>query len=233
MILGKVCTRACGFCNVEKATPSQIDFTEPRRIADAVKSLNLSYVVITSVTRDDLFDGGASVFVETINAIRSSLPQCRIELLIPDLKGSGTALQTILDANPDVLSHNIETVPSLYPSVRPEANYKRSLDILAMTAEYGVTAKSGIMLGLGEGRDEILSVMHDLRASGCSILTLGQYLQPRKANIPVDRYYHPDEFDEYQREALRLGFSFVAAGPLVRSSYQAGLSRLPPHTSKN
>ncbi len=221
LILGNLCTRGCLFCNIPKGKPKGIDTGEPDRVASAVAALKLSYAVITSVTRDDLPDGGSSVFAETIRSIRSSSPHCRIEVLIPDFQGSETALQTVLDALPDVLNHNLETVPSLYARVRPQADYHRSLQLLSRARKRGVVTKTGLMLGLGEGREELIAVMGDLREIGCSILTLGQYLQPGKNHLPVEKYYHPDEFAGLHEQALSMGFRHVVAGPLVRSSYHA------------
>ncbi len=221
LILGNLCTRGCLFCNIPKGTPHGIDTGEPDRVASAVTALKLSYAVITSVTRDDLPDGGSSLFAETIRAIRSSSPHCRIEVLIPDFQGSETALRTVLEALPDVLNHNLETVPSLYVRVRPQADYRRSLELLSRARKQGVVTKTGLMLGLGEGRGELIAVMGDLRETGCSILTLGQYLQPGKNHLPVEKYYHPDEFAGLREQALSMGFRHVVAGPLVRSSYHA------------
>jgi lipoic acid synthetase len=222
MILGNVCTRSCGFCNVTKGTPSGFDYNEPERVAQAVRTLGLAYAVVTSVTRDDLLDGGASLFAETITSIRDKSPGCRVEVLIPDFQGSEKALQVVLNAKPDVLNHNLETVPILYTRVRPQADYDRSLGVIKRSSEFGLVTKTGLMLGLGEKIGEILNVMHDLRAADCSILTLGQYLQPGKNHLKVQKYYHPDEFITLRKQALSLGFSYVAAGPLVRSSYHAG-----------
>ncbi len=221
MILGNICTRNCRFCGVPKGSPQGLDLDEPNRVADAVASLHLKYAVITSVTRDDLADGGSSLFAATIKAIRMKRPGCRVEVLIPDFKGSESSLGTVLDASPDVLNHNIETVPALYPIVRPQADYQRSLALLASARAYGALTKTGLMLGLGETHDEIRSVMLDLRKVDCSILTLGQYLQPGKYHLPVEKYYCPDEFAALRDEAKAMGFQYVAAGPLVRSSYHA------------
>ncbi len=222
MILGNVCTRGCRFCGVPRGIPQGPDLDEPNRVARAVAYLRLNYAVITSVTRDDLIDGGASVFAETIRAIRKESPGCSIEVLVPDFKGSEHALATVLDSAPDVLNHNIETVPALYPMVRPQADYRRSLELLARAKQLGSVAKSGLMLGLGETLDEVRSVMHDLHDAGCSLLTLGQYLRPGKNHLPVLKYYRPDEFVALRDEAMRMGFNHVASGPLVRSSYRAG-----------
>ncbi len=222
MILGDICTRGCRFCNVHQGVPEGLDTDEPNRVADAVSMLKLNYVVITSVTRDDLPDGGASMFAETITAIRSKMHDCRVEVLIPDFQGSEASLKSVLEAKPDVLNHNLETVPSLYPRVRPQAGYRRSLEVLSRAATHGAVAKTGLMLGLGEGIDEVLAVMNDVRQIGCSVLTLGQYLQPGRRHLPVEKYYHPDEFAELRGRALAMGFRHVVAGPLVRSSYHAG-----------
>jgi len=221
LILGNICTRNCGFCNIPKGTPKGLDPDEPERVAHAVAVLNLKYAVITSVTRDDLNDGGAMMFAETMRAIRRRSPGCRIEVLIPDFQGSEWSLRTVLDADPSVLNHNIETVPSLYSRVRPQADYSRSLELLCRARSWGAVTKTGLMLGLGESRQELMAVMHDLREADCSILTLGQYLQPSRERLPVRKYYHPDEFEELRERALDLGFLHIAAGPRVRSSYHA------------
>ncbi len=221
LILGNRCTRNCGFCTVPKGNPGPADLDEPRRVAEAVSALGLRYAVVTSVTRDDLHDGGASLFAGTIRAIRSASPGCRIEVLIPDFQGSEAALTTVLSAGPDVLNHNLETVPSLYSRVRPQADYRRSLELLKRAASKGFVTKSGLMLGLGEGREELFHVMQDLRDTGCSILTLGQYLRPGKTHLPVEKYYEPGEFDDFRTHGTNLGFREVVAGPLVRSSYHA------------
>ncbi len=222
MILGNVCSRGCRFCNVPQGAPSGPDHGEPGRVADAVAALHLSYAVVTSVTRDDLPDGGAGIFAETIRSIRGKSPGCRVEVLIPDFQGSFESLRTVLDAFPDVLNHNLETVPSLYPRVRPQADYERSRELLKQAKLCGAVTKSGLMLGLGESLSEVRVVMNDLRMTGCEILTLGQYLQPNKRALSVEKYYHPDEFAQLKNEALGLGFRQVVAGPLVRSSYHAG-----------
>lgn len=223
MILGNVCSRNCRFCNIPQGAPEGLDGDEPNRVAHAVSVLKLNYAVITSVTRDDLVDGGASIFAETIRAIRTQSPDCRIEVLIPDFQGSVSSLRSVLGAFPDVLNHNIETVPSLYPRVRPQADYRRSIELLSYAGKNGATTKTGLMLGLGERSDEVRDVMHDLCEAGCSILTLGQYLRPGKTLLPVEKYYHPDEFTALKDIALALGFRHVVAGPLVRSSYHAEL----------
>ena len=221
LILGNICTRGCRFCNVPKGTPHDLDREEPERVAEAVAELKLRYAVVTSVTRDDLPDGGSSVFAETITAIRSKSPGCRVEVLIPDFQGDHGALRTVLEAKPDVLNHNLETVPSLYSRVRPQADYCRSLELLSRASRFTSQTKTGLMLGLGETKEEIVSLLKDVRTVGCTILTLGQYLQPSKTHLPVEKYYHPDEFEELRALASSLGFRHVVAGPLVRSSYHA------------
>jgi lipoic acid synthetase len=221
MILGTTCTRGCRFCGVPKGRPSPVDDDEPERVAQAVLALNLRYAVVTSVTRDDLPDGGASLFARTIQAIRTSSPGCGVEVLIPDLLGDQDSLKTVLAAKPDILNHNIETVPSLYPSVRPQALYGRSLTLLERARQAGAVTKTGLMLGLGEGTEEVMSVLRDLRKVDCQVLTVGQYLQPGKSHLPVLKFYHPDEFSSIRSDALKMGFRTVIAGPLVRSSYHA------------
>lgn len=223
MILGEVCTRSCRFCAVKKGRPPVYDRDEPRRVAQAVRKLGLRYVVVTSVDRDDLEDGGAHIFAETVRQIRALGGGIGIEVLIPDFRGDERALRSVVDAGPDVLGHNIETVARLYPVARSGAGYARSLRLLgeAKAADGRLTTKSGIMLGLGETRDEILEAMRDLVEAGVDILTLGQYLQPTREHLPVERYYRPEEFGELREYGLSLGFRHVAAGPLVRSSYHA------------
>lgn len=223
MILGKNCTRNCRFCNVTGADPELVDPHEPLNVANAVKDLKLKYVVITSVTRDDIPDGGAQHFADTVNAIRRLNPETRVELLIPDFRGSTEALQKVVDCNPDVIGHNIETVPSLYDKVRPEAVYEQSLEVLSNARKLGYTGKtkSGIMVGLGETEAEVTDVLKDLREHGCQFLTVGQYLAPSKLHVPVAEYIHPDQFIKYKETAMELGFEYVASDPLVRSSYMA------------
>ena len=223
MILGDVCTRACGYCAVSHGRPATLDLEEPARVADAVKRLGLQYVVITSVDRDDLPDGGSSIFAETIRRTRALVPECRIEVLIPDFQGKADQLYTVLDAGPDVLNHNTETVPRLYRMARSGGRYSRTIELLARAHEYAphIPTKSGIMVGLGEEWDEIIQVLRDLRGAGVAILTIGQYLQPTASHLPMARYYHPDEFRELKRIALDMGFGHVESGPLVRSSYHA------------
>jgi lipoic acid synthetase len=221
MILGDICTRSCGFCAVKTGRPAEPDTDEPRRVAAAVAAMTLRHAVITSVNRDELEDGGASMFAETIRAIRRAKPDCTVEVLIPDFQGSEPALQTVLAAAPDILNHNTETVPRLYATVRPQARYDRSLDVLRRTKRAGATTKTGLMAGLGETADEFAAAFADLRRVGCDILTVGQYLQPTREHLPVARYYETREFDVLRERALALGFSHVEAGPLVRSSYHA------------
>lgn len=223
MILGNACTRRCRFCAVSKGVPQPLDYDEPRRVAEAVAALGLRYVVITSVTRDDCEDGGAGVFAMTIRAIREQAPGCRVEVLVPDFRGNPLALERVLAAQPDVLAHNVETVPALYARVRPGADYQRSLALLARARQWWpqMPLKSGLMLGLGETLQEVLQTMRELVASGASILTLGQYLSPSAQHLPVVRFVAPEEFAELARIGYEMGFSRVEAGPLVRSSYHA------------
>ncbi len=224
MILGNICTRACGFCAVPSGKPlgpPQED--EPERVGEAVAKMGLRYAVVTSVNRDDEPDGGAAIFARTISEIRRRVPGCRVEVLIPDFRGVWPALETVLAARPDVLNHNVETVPRLYRQVRKGAIYERSLELLRRAKEFApeIPAKTGMMLGLGESREEVLSALSDLAAQGTDILTLGQYLQPTREHLPIVRYVHPDEFAEYKQLGEQMGFKHVEAGPLVRSSYHA------------
>ena len=223
LILGKICTRNCRFCAVEHGIPAGPDEEEPQRAALAVKNMGLRYVVITSVTRDDLSDGGASHFTRTIREIRSLNRGIKTEVLIPDFKGEIAPLADLLRAQPTVLSHNVETVPGLYAKVRPQADFKRSVDLLEMSRRLdpGIPVKSGFMLGLGETEDEVIRLLQDLREAGCDLLTIGQYLQPRSGLLPVVRYVHPDEFEYYRAKGLEMGFKAIASGPFVRSSYRA------------
>ena len=223
MILGDVCTRACGYCAVPHGMPTELDAAEPARVAHAVASMELQYVVITSVDRDDVTDGGAAIFADTIRAVRAARPACRVEVLIPDFQGLDGSLRTVLDAGPDVLNHNTETVPRLYRLARPGGRYLRSLELLdrARTIAPHIPTKTGLIVGLGEEWDELVQTLTDLRASGVQILTIGQYLRPTEAHLRMVRYYHPDEFAELKRIALDLGFGHVESGPLVRSSYHA------------
>ncbi len=223
MILGDICTRACGFCAVTTGLPTKLDLTEPSRVAAAVKAMGLRHAVITSVNRDELPDGGATIFARTIEAVRRDNPDTTIEVLIPDFKGSQPALETVLAARPAILNHNIETVPRLYKRVRPGANYSQSVELLERTKTLapGVVSKTGVMVGLGEDFGEITDVMKRLSKAGVEVFTIGQYLQPTKDHLPVERFYHPDEFQELKRVGLATGFRHVESGPLVRSSYHA------------
>lgn len=225
LILGNRCTRNCRFCAIDTAAPEPPDQEEPGRLALAVQKLNLPYVVITSVTRDDLPDGGARHFVRTMEEIRSRCPQTQIEILVPDFKGEHEAIQLVCNAHPEMFNHNIETVPRLYDTVRPQASFRRSLTVLEMAAHLGLPVKSGMMLGLGETPKEIEETLMELRAVGCQYLTLGQYLAPSQDHLPVARYIQPREFDEWGRKAKAMGFNAVVAGPLVRSSYRADQMR--------
>jgi lipoic acid synthetase len=222
LILGDTCTRTCGFCAVSKGSPSAPDEAEPGRVADVIRSLGLKYAVITSVTRDDLADGGASIFARTIRAVREGSPQTKIEVLVPDFDGRMEALDVVLEAGPDILNHNLETTESLYPLIRrPVRNYRRSLEVLAAAKRRKALTKSGLMIGLGERQEDVLQTLSDLRQAGCDLLTIGQYLRPSQTNAPVEKYYSPREFDELRDIALDFGFADVAAGPLVRSSFHA------------
>ena len=223
LILGRICTRNCGFCAVEHRSPVPPDEAEPEKLAQAVKKMGLQYVVITSVTRDDLPDGGAFLFAKTIQAIRALDSKIKIEVLIPDFKGDLNSLKDVLKENPDVLNHNIETISRLYHQVRPQADYQRSLDLLRRSKENypHIPTKSGFMLGLGETQEEGLELLRDLRETGCDFLTIGQYLQPRPDRLPVVRFIPPEEFEEYKRIGEEMGFKAVASGPFVRSSFQA------------
>lgn len=223
MILGNVCTRRCGFCAVQKGAPLAVDYDEPRRVAEACEILGLKYAVITSVNRDDRKDGGAELFAQTIRAIRERIPDCRVEVLVPDFQGSQAAMEIVMDAQPDVLNHNTETVPRLYRQVRLGARYERSLEMLEYAKQLrpNIPTKSGMMLGLGETPAEVLSVMRDLHAHRVDILTLGQYLRPSLKHLPILRYVPVEEFAEFKRIGREIGFAHVEAGPLVRSSYHA------------
>ncbi|HEY6308912.1 MAG TPA: lipoyl synthase, partial [Candidatus Angelobacter sp.] len=223
MLLGNLCTRRCGFCAVPKGKPEPLDWDEPRRVAEAVATLGLKHAVVTSVNRDDDNLGGARIFAETIREIRRQAPGCQIEVLIPDFQGHDDCLKTVLEAKPEVLNHNTETVPRLYRAVRSGARYERTLRLLDNVKRFapGMVSKSGVMVGLGETMDELLEVFSDLAARGVDILTVGQYLRPSKDHLPIARYYTPDEFAFLKREALKMGFRHVESGPLVRSSYHA------------
>jgi lipoyl synthase len=224
MILGNICTRACGFCSVPSGKPlGPPEEDEPERVAEAVAKMGLRYTVVTSVNRDDQPDGGAAIFARTISEIRRRVPGCRVEVLIPDFRGEWSALETVLEARPDVLNHNMETVPRLYREVRKGAIYERSLELLRRAKEFSaeIPTKTGMMLGLGETRDEVIAAMSDLAAQHTDILTLGQYMQPDREHLPIIRYVHPDEFAEYKQIGEQMGFKHVESGPLVRSSYHA------------
>jgi lipoic acid synthetase len=221
MILGDICTRSCGFCAVKTGKPLELDLDEPRRVAQAVADLALRHAVVTSVNRDELGDGGAAIFAETIRKIREIHPACTVEVLIPDFKGLHAAQDIVFSARPDILNHNTETVPRLYRPVRPQGKYTWSLELISRAKRAGLVTKSGLMLGLGETIAEVESVMRDLFGYGCDILTLGQYLQPTREHLPVMRFYTPDEFTVLKEKALNLGFRHVESGPLVRSSYHA------------
>jgi lipoic acid synthetase len=221
MILGDICTRSCGFCAVKTGRPIGLDFDEPRRVAEAVARLSLRHCVITSVNRDELADGGAQIFAMTIREIRRRVPSCSIEVLIPDFRGDEQALLTVLAATPEILNHNVETIPRLYRRVRPQANYQQSLELLARAKKHGALTKSGFMLGLGETIDEAKALLRDLRTSAVDIATIGQYLQPTHEHLPVERFVPPQEFAELKAYSMALGFRHIESGPLVRSSYHA------------
>ena len=221
MILGNICTRSCNFCAIQTGRPTELDLGEPARVADAVAKMNLRHCVITSVTRDELKDGGASVWAATIRAIRNRNPSTAIEVLTPDFKGKLDQVDTVLAAEPDIFNHNVETVERLQKPVRVQARYKRSLKVLRHAADQGHVTKSGIMLGLGETKPEIARTLKDMRATGIKIVTLGQYLQPSSRHLPVDRWVTPEEFEDWKEFGHRIGFDFVESGPLVRSSYHA------------
>jgi len=241
MLLGNLCTRRCGFCAVPKGKPEPIDFDEPRRVAEAVATLGLKHAVITSVNRDDDNIGAANVFAETIRQVREQAPGCQVEVLIPDFQGREDALKIVLEARPEVLNHNTETVPRLYRAVRSGARYERTLKLLGNVKTFapGMVSKTGVMVGIGETTDELLEVFRDLAAMRVDILTVGQYLRPSRDHLPMTRYYHPDEFRFLKEEALKMGFRHVESGPLVRSSYHAheqaestGLVSLSPSSSQ-
>ncbi len=223
LMMGDVCTRSCGFCDIKTGRPSPLDWAEPNRVAESVRAMNLRHVVITSVNRDERADGGAPIFAMVIKRIRQLQPGCSIEVLIPDFKGSEAALKIVMDAQPEILNHNVETVPRLFKTVQPQDNYKWALATLrnAKRMDPLVLTKSGIMVGLGESFDEVVDTMRDLVGVGVDILTVGQYLSPSKQHLPIDRYYTPEEFDRIEEIGLELGFKWVESGPLVRSSYRA------------
>ena len=224
LILGRTCTRNCAFCNIENGPPEPLDPSEPARVADAARTLGLSHVVVTSVTRDDLPDGGAAHFRATILAVRKALPQSTLEVLIPDFKGAPEALETVISARPDVINHNVETHPALYRAIRPQAEFSRSLDLLRTVRRSGLQAKSGFMAGLGETDEQVLELLQALKEAGCSIVTIGQYMRPSAKHAPVARYVRPDRFAEYAAWGKAAGIAHVFSAPLVRSSYQAGES---------
>ncbi len=223
LLMGDTCTRSCGFCHIKTGRPAPLDEDEPRRVAESVANLGLKHCVLTSVNRDELPNGGAHIFANTISEIRQRLPHCTVEVLIPDFKGDRAALAEVIAARPEILNHNTETVPRLYRTVRPQANYVRTLTLLATVKEFNgaCRTKSGIMVGLGETKAEVLAVMHDLRDHQVDILTIGQYLRPSPFHLPIARYVHPDEFQEYHDVGLEMGFRWVESAPLVRSSYHA------------
>lgn len=221
MILGDTCTRSCGFCNVKVGIPNELDLDEPRRVADSVEQLGLKHVVITSVNRDELKDGGASIFSECVRLINERMPECTVEILIPDFRGDENAFEIIMKNPPNILNHNLETVERLYHAVRPQARYKRSLELIKWFKEKGLRTKSGIMVGIGETNIEVLELMQYLFNHGCDIMTIGQYLQPTKQHLPVDRYVTPEEFTMFREKGLEMGFKAVESAPLVRSSYHA------------
>ena len=221
LILGDICTRRCHYCSVETGRPLAIDLDEPRRVAEAIQALSLRHAVITSVNRDELDDGGAEIFAETIRLTRQLSPTCTIEVLIPDFEGNEKALAMVCAENPEILNHNIETVRRLFPAIRPQGKYQRSIELLGLAKQLGMRTKSGLILGMGETMDEVREVMRDLRSVGCDIITIGQYLQPTRAHLPVARFYDPSEFAMLKEEGRARGFTHVESGPLVRSSYHA------------
>ena len=221
MILGDTCTRTCGFCDVKSGRPTFLDWDEPNRVSDSVIELGLKHVVITSVNRDELQDGGAAIFSKTVELIREKNSECTVEILIPDFQGNENSFEIIIKNPPDILNHNLETIQRLYHAVRPQANYQRSLDLIKWFKSNGLKTKSGIMVGIGERKEEVLELMKDLKDHNCDIMTIGQYLQPTKNHLPVERYVTLDEFKLYREEGAKLGFTAVESGPLVRSSYHA------------
>lgn len=221
MILGDTCTRSCGFCNVKVGLPTELDLDEPIRVAESVKVLGLRHAVITSVNRDELLDGGAGIFSETVRLINQEAPSCTVEILIPDFKGSEESFQIIMKHPPHILNHNIETVKRLYHAVRPQAKYERSLELLRWFKEHKLRTKSGLMVGIGEEPDEVIDLLRDLKEYGCEIITIGQYLQPSPNHLPIHRYVTPEEFAWYHEEGMKMGFLAVESAPLVRSSYHA------------
>lgn len=234
LILGDTCTRSCAFCAVKKGTPTQNPTDEAARVAESVKAMGLKYAVLTSVTRDDLPDGGAGIFIKTLKAIKEQTPKAKIEFLIPDFNGNSDSLREVVAAGPDILNHNLEVPEALYSRInRPAKNYRRSLEVLKTAKDMGAVTKSGLMLGLGESREDIFLTFRDLRAASCDLLTIGQYLQATKQNIPVEKYYSPEEFEEFRSIALNEGFTDVVSGPLVRSSYLAHTLYRSINTTRN
>jgi len=222
MILGNVCTRSCGFCAVQTGRPeSGLDYDEPRRVANAARIMGLKHAVITSVNRDERKDGGAPIFAETIRRVREEIPECTVEVLIPDFRGIWDALQLVLDERPEILNHNVESVPRLYRKVRPQANYERSLEVLQISKQQGLRTKSGIMVGLGETEEEVFELMDDFVRVGVDVMTIGQYLQPTRLHLEVEEFIHPDQFQRYKEIGEEKGIEHVESGPLVRSSYHA------------
>jgi lipoic acid synthetase len=221
MILGDTCTRSCGFCAIKTGRPADLDMDEPRRVAESVRAMKLRHAVITSVNRDELLDGGSAIFAETIRQVRWKVPGCRVEVLIPDFMGRRESLESVFSARPEILNHNLETVPRLYSRVRPQAVYARSLQVLEWAKDAGLKTKTGIMMGLGETLDEVREIMRDLVAIQCDIFTIGQYLQPSPKYLPIERFVHPDEFAQLKAEGEAMGLGHVEAGPMVRSSYHA------------
>jgi lipoic acid synthetase len=221
MILGNVCTRSCGFCAVQTGLPTELDWDEPARVAEAIRLMGVKHAVITSVNRDELKDGGAAIWAATVREVRKVAPGVTMETLIPDFKGNMESVELMIDVAPEVVSHNMETIPRLYRKVRPQAKYERSLAVISRLKKGGMRTKSGVMAGLGETKEEVLQVMDDLREAGCDVLTIGQYLQPTRNHLEVFEWIHPSLFKEYEQAALEKGFLFVESGPLVRSSYHA------------
>lgn len=221
LILGDICTRRCHYCSVETGRPRAVDYDEPQRVAEAVRALGLRHAVITSVNRDELTEGGATIFAETIRLTRRVNPDCTIEVLIPDFEGNEAALAIVCSEKPEILNHNIETVPRLFPSLRPQGKYLRSIELLDRAKQWGMKTKSGLIVGMGETLDEVRTVLHDLRAVNCDIVTIGQYLQPTRQHVPVAHFYEPAEFARLKTEGHAMGFTHVESGPLVRSSYHA------------
>ena len=221
MILGNTCTRSCGFCGVKTGRPETVDWEEPEKVARSIKLMKIKHAVITSVDRDDLEDGGAAIWADTVNSIKTRTPEVTIEALIPDFKGKYEDLKTMMESRPEVISHNMETTRVLTPRLRSLAKYDRSLEVIKWISEFGIVSKSGIMLGIGETEKDVLETMDDLRAVGCQVLTIGQYLQPSSKHLPVREYIHPDVFERYRLAGIAKGFTHVESGPLVRSSYRA------------